>query len=327
MILNEKYIDKGSYSLFLSNRFLRLYPMFWAVLLLTIFASIVSFIFIGSWTGLTAYVEYFDIMAAETVFFQIFSNIALFGQDVVMFLGMNQETGTMYFTSDFRTSDPKFYSFLLVPQAWSLGIEVMFYLIAPFIVRKTNFIIGGLIILSISIRLFTYIYLDYTNDPWTYRFFPSELALFLLGTVAYRLYKSNIMLNVNCMDGKLKYIIVVLFFSVLIFYQFIPSFEFSGHIKNWLFYGFFCLSLPFIFELSKSSKLDARIGELSYPIYISHILVISSISPFLSVIGWQEYQGIMAVFFTILVSYILLLLISDPIEKIRRSRVKIEHQV
>ena len=30
MILDNKYVGKGSYRLFLSNRFLRLYPIYWA---------------------------------------------------------------------------------------------------------------------------------------------------------------------------------------------------------------------------------------------------------------------------------------------------------
>jgi peptidoglycan/LPS O-acetylase OafA/YrhL len=91
--------------------------------------------------------------------------------------------GGMYFTHDFRTSSPSFHSFLLVPQAWSLGIEVMFYIIAPFLVRKSNLAIISIIALSLLIKIFTYS-IGYTNDPWTYRFFPSELALFLLGTVS-----------------------------------------------------------------------------------------------------------------------------------------------
>src|SRR5450759_1833879 len=37
LILNEKYVGKNkSYKLFITNRFLRLYPIYWTVLLLTI---------------------------------------------------------------------------------------------------------------------------------------------------------------------------------------------------------------------------------------------------------------------------------------------------
>lgn len=328
MILDRKYTGKGSYTLFLSNRFLRLYPMFWVVLLLTIFASIISSVFLGNWFKLSSYIEYFDVMAIETLLFQIFANIALFGQDIVMFLGFNQETGGMYFTHDFQTSSPMFYTFLFVPQAWTLGIEVMFYLIAPFLVRKSNLVIISIIALSLLIRIFTYS-IGYTNDPWTYRFFPSELALFLLGTVSYRLYDSYKIHKYKVLNFNPTPIILLSLFTIIIFYQFIPrNFWFGGfgHVVNWLFYGFVCLSIPFVFDFSKSSKIDSRIGELSYPVYISHILVIASISPFLSLAGGQKYKGEWAVIFTILVSYILVRLISDPIEKIRQSRVQVEQK-
>jgi peptidoglycan/LPS O-acetylase OafA/YrhL len=322
MILDKKYTGKGSYSLFLSNRFLRLYPMYWVVLFLTVIASVLSFVFLGDWYRLSPYIEYFDIMSIETLLFQIITNIALFGQDVVMFLGINQETGGMYFTHDFGTSNPVFYTFLFIPQAWSLEIEIMFYIIAPFIVRRNNLFIVSLIAFSILIRIFTYFYLGYTKDPWTYRFFPSELALFLLGTISYRLYGIYKIQKFNLFGWKLKYIIPVLFFFILIFYQFLPSAGRIGHIVNWLFYGFSCLSIPFIFELSKSSKLDSIIGELSYPIYITHLLVFASITPLVAVMGWQGYKGELGVLFTILVSYILVRLVSDPIEKIRQGRIK-----
>ena len=317
MILDKKYIGKGSYTLFLSNRFLRLYPILWVVLLLTLIASFASFVFTGNWFRLSLYIKYFDIMSIKALLFQIITNVALFGQDIVMFLGISQETGEMYFTHDFRTSQPMFYHFLFVPQAWSLGIEVTFYLIAPFIVRKSNLFIALLIILSMSIRIFTYLFLGFTHDPWTYRFFPSELALFLLGTVSYRLYKVYKIHKITIFGYKIEKIITGIFFIVLIFYQFVP------HMINWIFYALCCLSIPFLFDLSKSSKFDSRIGELSYPIYVIHILVIGSISPFFSVIGlWDNHKGEWSIIITILVSYILVRLISDPIEMVRQSRVK-----
>ncbi len=322
MILDKKYIGRGSYTLFLSNRFLRLYPTFWAILLLTILASIIKYICFGEWFKLSPYIKYYNVMTIETLFFQIFTNVALIGQDIVMFLGFDQESGGMYFTHDFSTSSPKFYTFLFVPQAWTLGLEVLFYLIAPFIVRKSNLVIVSIIVMSMLIRGTIYS-IGYNNDPWTYRFFPLELALFLLGTISYRLYEVYKIHQIKILGFNLTGFILVSLSSIIIFYQHIGVSGYIQHIFNWLFYGFFCLSIPFVFNFSKSSIIDSRIGELSYPVYISHILVIASISPFLSFIGLTEYRGELAVIFTILISYILVLLISDPIEKIRQARVKV----
>lgn len=44
LILNEKYVDVNNiYSLFISNRFLRLYPIYWSVLFLIIVSNFVVF--------------------------------------------------------------------------------------------------------------------------------------------------------------------------------------------------------------------------------------------------------------------------------------------
>jgi peptidoglycan/LPS O-acetylase OafA/YrhL len=43
--------------------------------------------------------------------------------------------------------------------------------------------------------------------------------------------------------------------------------------KNILYFVMFFISLPFIFKFTKDSRVDRYIGELSYPIYISHIFV------------------------------------------------------
>jgi len=82
--------------------------------------------------------------------------------------------------------------------------------------------------------------------------------------------------------------------------------------------------LPATFNLSQSSKLDSRIGEFSYPIYVSHILVIATLTPLIAYLRLNTYQGELAVVCTIGFSYLLLKMISDPIEKYRQSRVKIK---
>ena len=68
----------------------------------------------------------------------------------------------------------------LVPQAWTLSIEIMFYILVPFVVRKIR-VIALLFSLSLFIRFLAISFGFGLHDPWTYRFFPFELALFFLG--------------------------------------------------------------------------------------------------------------------------------------------------
>ena len=110
MILDNKYFGKGSYQLFLSNRFLRLYPIYWVVMIITIVSSIISFVLFNYWARLSSYVSYFDVITFKTLLFQIITNLIIFGQDVVMFLGMNPENGTMFFTSNFGETTLPFHA-------------------------------------------------------------------------------------------------------------------------------------------------------------------------------------------------------------------------
>jgi peptidoglycan/LPS O-acetylase OafA/YrhL len=192
LILNEKYAGKGSYKLFITNRFLRLYPIYWIVSGLTV---IISFIYAVKTKG--NFLILYDVNNAylkeihpSTVCFLLFSNIFIFFYVFVMFLRVNWSTGLLEFTKNFYGAEQPLYQFLLVPQAWTLGVELLFYMIAPFIVRRNKKIVFPLILFSIGLRLVLMYKFDLRNDPWNYRFFPTELVFFLLGNISYRIYRN-----------------------------------------------------------------------------------------------------------------------------------------
>lgn len=322
MILNKKYIGPGSYSLFISNRFLRIFPIYWVVIGLTVGLSFISFFTFNDWMRLTPYVAYNEFMDFRTLAFLGVTNIFLFGQDIVMFLGLNLETGSLFFTNNFVLTNPQLDNFLFIPQAWTIGLELLFYLLAPFVVRKRIRVIMLLIACSIIIRGFIYFNLGLQHDPWTYRFFPTEFALFLLGALSFRLYN-----YIDNNPGKIIYnkLIMVIYFFILIFYNYLPNFESGIDVKSILFYILTGLSIPSIFLITKTSSIDNRIGDLSYPIYIIHMLVI-----YISWVLIYEFnlhiqkgiKGLIIVTITLIASYILVKYVSDPIEKLRQRRVK-----
>jgi peptidoglycan/LPS O-acetylase OafA/YrhL len=85
LVLDGKYSGRNNYWLFIKNRCLRLFPMYWFVLLLTFMLSIVSYYILGDWGKLSQYAIYFEVMDFSTVLFLMLSNILLLGQDVVLF--------------------------------------------------------------------------------------------------------------------------------------------------------------------------------------------------------------------------------------------------
>ena len=314
LILNEKYIGvNNSYKLFITNRFLRLYPIYWVILFLTILESIAISIYSkGDNLGyFSIYYDNFENMNFGSFIFLLFTNLFLFLQDTVLFLGLDTTTGHLFFTSNFLDTSPLLFQFLFIPQAWTIGVEISFYLIAPFLVKRKLKIIIPLIILSVILRLVLRFHFELKNDPWNYRFFPTELVFFLLGIISYRIYK-------NLQTIELKNIFYKLIWAGMVgftlLYNFLPI---PG--KDYLYLIIFFISLPFIFIYTKNWKIDSYIGELSYPIYISHILVSVVISVLkIPLIGGK---GLTLTLFTIVFSVILNELVAKKIEKLRQMRI------
>lgn len=319
LILSKKYVGQGSYGLFITNRFLRLYPIYWTVVGLTIVVSIGSFLIYGNWMRLIPYVTYNEYMSLSTLGYLGATNLLLFGQDLVMFLGFNLDTGKMFLTSNFITTVPQFHNFLFIPQAWTVGLELLFYLVAPLIVRKKLRVIFILITISVLIRCYIYFVLGMPHDPWTYRFFPNELALFLIGTVSYHIFEY---FRKSPVKNYYHKIIFIGYLILLMIYNYIPSISNVIDINSALFYIFTGLSIPSIFILTKSSKLDNRIGDLSYPIYLVHMLIIYIINLLIKEYNFTFHRGTIIVILTIIISYLLVKYIADPIEKIRQKRVR-----
>jgi peptidoglycan/LPS O-acetylase OafA/YrhL len=313
LILNEKYVGvNDSYWLFITNRFLRLFPIYWVVLALSVILSI--YLYYSSSGKILTQIGWYSAYAEDinllSYFYLIFTNVFLFFQDAILFLGLDTSTGNLFYTSDYVSTDPKLYEFLFVPQAWTIGVELAFYLVAPFILKRDIRIVGLLILSSILLRFILYRQgLNY--DPWTYRFFPTELAFFLLGNVSYRIYVFVKKRDVPQIVHHLV-IIVIVTFTVIYDKFWVPG-------KFQLYFTLLILSIPFVFIATKRCKLDNYIGELSYPIYISHILIMNAVA---AMGFWVKgaVVSITTVFFSILLNEI----ISKRVERTRQNRLKLK---
>jgi peptidoglycan/LPS O-acetylase OafA/YrhL len=316
LILNEKYVNqKHAYRLFITNRFLRLFPIYWIILALTLLFFAIIYrqpneSRLGT-TCLQMYANYFHSLGVGSFCFLIFTNVFLFFQDVVMFLGLDPATGHLFFTTNYRTTSPELFRFLFVPQAWTIGIELLFYLIAPFIVRKNIKIVGGLIIVSVLLRAVLY-RSGLNHDPWTYRFFPAEVAFFLIGSLSYAIYRK---IRVRSLKSFFLNVLWVAVIMVSVSFS-IVEFPFKRYFYLLLVF----ISLPFIFHHTKKSKTDSYIGELSYPIYISHMFIASVL--LLLNFPTTKWLGLVLAITTILFSIALNELVGKRIENFRQKRVR-----
>lgn len=316
LILTEKYVGKNaSFYLFISNRLLKLYPIYWCILVMAVSFSLFSFFKSGAAGSekinglLTALSN--KSMTIPTFLWYCISSIFLVFQDWFIFLGLNAD-GSISFVKNFHTSPNTMMRFLFLPQAWTIGLEITFYLMAPFLVKRSNKVLLGILMVSVLIRATLY-YFGMYKDPWSYRFFPSELMYFLVGIFVYRFYVTIKNLQTTFIN-RVKLIALPLVVILTITYQWL------NQSIAYVAYPFIVAFLiPFIFIKFKNNTFDLKIGELSYPMYMSHITLLILIQK--THIPILQSIGTTTAIITIVFSYFLNELVTKKIEKYRQRRV------
>lgn len=249
---------------FYANRALKIYPMYLLVAGLS-----------GLWlyTHEPAFAQVYASIPASATALLVASNLLIFGQDWVMFSGISGSgsTAELVLTPNFMSSPVLLYKGLLVPQAWTLGVELSFYALAPWLLRRhATLLVVLAAALAVRVGLFA---LGWgPKDPWTYRFFPAELALFLTGALA-----NHWLLPawVRLMKARNWQRLPMLATAVMLF---ICTFYFRVQApEGWkiaVLLPVFVALLPLTFLFQNASAWDKAVGELSYPIYVGHMLMI-----------------------------------------------------
>lgn len=308
LILSEKYTGAGAYRLFLANRLLRIYPTYWVVLVI----SAVVWWLAGSAVAVTNPLSIFHAgFSSGVVLLLVGSNLLLLGQDLVMFSGVN-DAGSWRFSKQVSLDRRPLWRYLLVPQAWSLSIELMFYAVAPFMVKWRTRSIVITMLLCALVRGILYKQFRLHYDPWTYRFAPTELLLFLAGVLAYRFYRHLDAKNISwllCRGVAIGTLLLCLVYTLI---------PIQVSARQWGFYGVVCAGLPFVFLATRSNKLDRLIGELSYPLYLSHALFLTFLPPLLQHFHLQLNEAMAILVVSIVFSIGLDRLVIVPIERVRR---------
>ncbi|MGO4399878.1 acyltransferase family protein [Achromobacter sp. PAB15] len=292
---------------FYANRFLRLFPIYLAVAAMTLVAHVVS----GG-----AFFRFYDALPFSADLFLVLSNLFIFGQDWLMFFGI--EHSALSFTGSFAHSEVPLYQGLLVPQAWTLGVEMSFYLVAPFVLGSPRRLLA-LLAASLALRAVLIVTGIGLSDPWTYRFFPTELALFLIGSLSHQV------LLPRCKAWMRRFNrLPEVGTAVLVVYCMVHfSIGLNHTVRDAMAVLLFAALLPLAFLFQSRHRLDKAIGELSYPIYICHSLVIMFFSWLLNDVEMHQPMLFSALVIAGCIGFSALLngLIADPVERLR-SRLR-----
>jgi hypothetical protein len=298
-ILNEKKNYENSIIKFYFNRILRIYPIYIFVLILTV----IYIFFLNSFSSL----DNFKNFNLQTKALVIFSNIIILTQDWLHFISVVDFSIKL----NLNIKNP-LSQWLIVGPAWTLGLEMTFYIIAPFIIKKKLRILI-FIFISAFFRLFLIKEGLYKSQPWSYMFFPSELHLFLLGTLSHLVLSG---LYIKIFKKNYLFISKIFTYFFLIFIIFYPYIKIeSGVIKIAILFFLFLLILPMLFCFQNNNFYDKSIGVLSYPIYICHEFIINILKFFFNLN--QTTFIFLAIFCSIIFSIFLNIFVQKKFEGIR----------
>jgi peptidoglycan/LPS O-acetylase OafA/YrhL len=219
---------------------------------------------------------------------------------------------------DYQSSPYSVWWTTILAPAWTLDLELTFYVLAPFLVNLRLRYLFPMIAASFAAR-FSWYAMGHYADPWNYRFFPFEIGLFLTGVAAYRVSR--------IMDLKPQRLILAIVFIGLVL-----SIARYGHLglpngpyASFLYLLVFAALIPYVFNLTRAWSIDGFFADMSYPLYLAHWPISWTWFYYCDYLHltppWPEYRGLIPALASVVAVALLVIFVERPIEQWRQSRV------
>lgn len=151
-------------------------------------------------------------------------------------------------------------------QSWTLSAELTFYLLAPWVLRSTTLSVALLVISAIT--RFCAVALAGFAETWVYYFLPATFLFFMIGHFA-QVIASRWRFVANPRIG-------CFLLSLCVTALMVPGYAAWDSGRFWVAVLSFAAALPGIFRATKDHRVMNFLGDLSYPLYLTHLLFFTS---------------------------------------------------
>lgn len=270
-LLREYFMGASKIGGFYVDRVLRLFPQYLAILGLTL----LWFFTTGKTTNFLQHTPNIN---------ELLGNLFIIPLNFYMFNGIDQ--------------------FTAIPPAWSLGAEVQFYLLFPWLLlwrlRWLAFIIGAVFLILASTG-------NLNTDLFGYRLLPGVLVYFILGSW---------MFDLKILPKKLGGYVISVFVVVLLLWIGLSKGNYIHLPYNYETLIGILIGSVLLFGLARlpQKTWDNRLGDLSYGVFLNHFLIQWSwLGVPDSLVGMAQYLAA-----SVILSYLTQRFIEQPVLRWRK---------
>lgn len=295
LVLDRQYRDHCR--VFYLNRFLRLFPAYWATLLIIMLIGLSGSPLIDGGFSFNVAARNFGNSAIGLL--AAIPNLFIFGADFLRQLAVDHKGNLAVW----RNTNPEsifkngLYIYLWVPQIWSVSNELLFYIAAPLVARLRLVFLGGVL----GGVWWMHSCASAGDLAWRHLLPNYNFIYFMLGMASYR----ALPIFARCPKSGLIVLACVPF-------AYFALDGLSSHAPwTWL---PLAVCIPPLFLLTKNWSVDRFVGNLSYPVYLTHFIFTSRATP-------PEFQAAIVMGMAVVSGLLIHLLVERPIDT-WRNRLK-----
>jgi len=316
LVISEQYRGQPRWVLrFYESRALRIYVPYWIILGMI---AILSLLLRAPMTPLPLITLFHQAPLSGDAWIALLSNLFIVGTEEFKLIRILDSCGSFFWSQQ------------IIQPAWSVGVELLFYAIAPFMLRLST---RSLVLIVAATACAKYALLSGLAELIFFRttpcadgllngIVPLEMGVFCAGALCYRFYRHY---HTVLKERYWLWITLITIMTAEALWGMSVNDAITPMVTFHCYALGITLTLPFLFAASRTLRYDRLVGEISYPFYLAHIFIINHLP--LPMDGWKQYPSCALKWLvTVAVSYVIVRCVEKPLSRFRHRHFRTNHR-